>query len=99
MASKRLGVPKEKLSAKDGVFSGGGKRITYGELVKGQQLKLTIPVTGDLTNPMGLMVTGNPPMKPVSQYTIIGKSYKNSVTASKVAAREQWEAKHGNKKD
>ena len=90
LASKRLGVPKDKLTTKDGIISGGGKRVKYGDLVKGQQLKLTIPVTGDLTNPMGLTVTGNPPMKPVSEYTIIGKSYKNSVTASKVAAREQW---------
>src|SRR6516162_8587605 len=90
LASKRLGVAKDKLTAKDGVISGGGKSIKYGELVKGQQLNLTIPVTGDLTNPMGLTVIGNPPMKPVNQYTIIGKSYKNSVTASKVAAREQW---------
>jgi nicotinate dehydrogenase subunit B len=92
LASKRLGVAKDKLTAKDGVVSGGGKSIKYGDLVKGQQLKLTIPVTGDLTNPMGLTVTGNPPMKPVSQYTVIGKSYKNSVTASKVTAREQWAA-------
>ena len=33
---------------------------------------------------------GNPPMKPVSQYTIIGKSYRNSVTRSKVTAQETW---------
>jgi CO/xanthine dehydrogenase Mo-binding subunit len=92
LASKRLGVPRDKLSARDGVVSGGSKSIKYGDLVKGQQLKLTIPVTGDLTNPMGLTVTGSPPMKPVSQYTIIGKSYKNSVTASKVRAKEQWAA-------
>ncbi len=90
LASERLGVPKSELSTKDGVVSGGGKSMTYGDLVKGQQLKLTIPVMGDLTSPMGLTVTGEPPMKPVSQYTIIGKSYKNSVTASKVSAREQW---------
>ncbi|PWU06844.1 MAG: twin-arginine translocation pathway signal protein [Terriglobia bacterium] len=89
-ASERLRVPRNELSTKDGVFSGRGKRISYGDLVKGRQLKLTIPVTGDLTNLMGLTVTGNPPMKPVSQYTVIGQSYKNSVTASKVAAREQW---------
>src|SRR5579863_6290786 len=57
LASKRLGVPKNQLSVKDGVVSGRGKRMTYGELVKGQQLKLTIPVTGDLTSPMGLTVT------------------------------------------
>src|SRR5215467_6912261 len=90
LASKRLGVPKDQLSVKEGVVSGGGKKISYGELVKGRQLKLTIPVMGSLASPMGLTVTGNPPMKPVSQYTIIGKPYKNTVIQSKVTAREQW---------
>jgi nicotinate dehydrogenase subunit B len=94
LASQRLGVPKSKLSVKDGIVSsgasGGGKSMSYGDLVKGRQLKLTIPVMGDVTSIMGLTVTGNPPMKPVSEYTIIGKSYKNSVTVSKVTAREQW---------
>ena len=55
-----------------------------------QQLKLTIPVSGDLTSIMGLTIDGNPPMKPVSEYKIIGKSFKNSVIASKVAAKENW---------
>jgi len=90
VASKRLGVPKSELAVKDGVVSGGGKKISYGDLVKGQQLKLTIPVTGSLTSIMGLTVTGEPPMKPVSEYTIIGKPYRNSVTTSKVTAREKW---------
>src|SRR6266851_115128 len=73
LASERLGVPKDQLSGKDGVVSGGGKKMSYGDLVKDQQLKLTIPVSGSLTSLIGLTVTGNPPMKPVSQYTIIGK--------------------------
>jgi CO/xanthine dehydrogenase Mo-binding subunit len=90
LAAERLKVSKGQIAAKDGVVTGGGKSMTYGELVKGQQLKLTIPVTGNLTNLMGLTVTGNPPMKPVSQYTIIGKSYRNSVTVSKVTGKEQW---------
>jgi nicotinate dehydrogenase subunit B len=90
LASKRLGVPKNDLSVKNGVVSGGGKSVSYGDLVKGQQLKLTIPVSGSLTSIMGLTVTGDPPMKPVREYTIIGKSFKNSVTTSKVIAREQW---------
>ncbi|HTS36436.1 MAG TPA: molybdopterin cofactor-binding domain-containing protein [Candidatus Solibacter sp.] len=90
LASEKLGVPKEKLSVKDGVVSGGGKSISYGDLVKNQQLKLTIPVSGDLTSIMGLTIEGNPPMKPVSEYTIIGKSFKNSVISSKVAAKETW---------
>jgi len=90
LASERLGVPKNQLSVKEGVVSGGGKSMSYGDLVKGQQLKLTIPVKGDLTSVMGLSVDGNPPMKPVSQYTVIGKPFRNSVTASKVAAKETW---------
>ena len=90
LASERLSVPKDKLSVKDGIVSGGGKSISYGDLVKDQQLKLTIPVSGDLTSIMGLTIEGNPPMKPVSEYTVIGKSFKNSVIASKVAAKETW---------
>ena len=96
LASQRLGVPKSKLSVKNGLVSsgasGGGKSISYGDLVKGQQLKLTIPVSGDLTSIMGLTVTGNPPLKPVGEYTVIGKSFRNSVTVSKVTAKEQWAA-------
>jgi nicotinate dehydrogenase subunit B len=90
LASEKLGVPKAKLSVKDGVVSGGGKSVSYGDLVKNQQLKLTIPVKGDLTGIMGLTIEGDPPMKPVSEYTIIGKSFKNSVISSKVKAKETW---------
>src|SRR5437762_2729500 len=50
LAAGVLHVEKGQLSVKDGVVSGGGKSISYAELVRGQQLKLTIPVTGDLTN-------------------------------------------------
>jgi len=90
LGAQRLGLAKGDLSVRDGVISGGGKSVTYGALVKNQQLKLTIPVKGDLTSLMGLTVDGNPPMKPVSQYAVIGRSFPNSVTASKVAAKEQW---------
>ena len=90
LASERLGVAKDKLSAVDGVISGGGKSISYGELIKDQQLKLTIPVKGDLTSLFGLRVEGSPPMRPVSEYKVIGKSFKNSIISSKVAAKETW---------
>ncbi len=90
LGSERLGVPKDKLSVKDGVISGGGKSISYGDLIKNQQLKLTIPVKGDLTSIMGLTIEGDPPMKPVSEYTVIGKSFKNSIISSKVQAKETW---------
>src|SRR5579863_9994026 len=79
LGSERLGAPKDKLSVNDGIINGGGKTISYGDLIKNQQLKLTIPVKGDLTSIFGLSIEGNPPMKPVSEYTVIGKSFKNSV--------------------
>ena len=75
---------------KDGVVSGGGKSVSYGDLIKGQQLNLTIPVRGDLTSIMGLSVEGNPPMKPVSEYTVIGKSFKSSAIQSKVTSKAAW---------
>ncbi len=90
LASNRLGVQKSQLSVNDGIVTGGGKSISYGDLVKGQQLKLTIPVSGNLTNMFGLTVVGDPPMKPPSQYRIVGKSYPNAVTPSKVMGKETW---------
>ena len=90
LASEHLGVPKDKLAVKDGIVSGGGKTISYGDLVKDQQLKLSIPVRGDLTSIEGLTIEGNPPMKPVSEYKVIGKSFKNSIISSKVAAKQTW---------
>jgi len=90
LAATKLQVDKSRLSVKDGVVSGGGKSISYGELVKGQKLNLSIPVTGDLTSMFGLTVAGNPPTKPTSQYTIIGKSYANAVTPAKVTGKERW---------
>src|SRR6478609_9644242 len=38
LAATTMGVDKSQLTVKDGVISGGGKRMTYGELVKGQDL-------------------------------------------------------------
>jgi CO/xanthine dehydrogenase Mo-binding subunit len=90
LASQRLGVPKEQLRVKDGIVTGGGKSISYGDIVKDQQLTLTIPVSGSLTGITGLRITGDPPMKPVSEYSVIGKSFRNTITTSKVSAREMW---------
>ncbi len=90
LAATTLRVDKSQLTVKDGVITGGGRRLTYGELVRGQELKLTIPVEGNLTTMFGLTVAGNPPMKPTSQYTIIGKSFANAVTPGKVTGKEQW---------
>lgn len=90
LASQHLGSAKGGLTIKAGIISSGDKTVSYGELVKGQDLKLTIPISGDLTSIFGLVVNGNPPMKPVHSYNVIGKSFKNSAVASKILGEETW---------
>jgi nicotinate dehydrogenase subunit B len=90
LAAQRLGVRKDQLKVEGGVVSGSGKRVSYGELVKDQNLRLVIPVKGELTSIGGLTVEGDPPMKPVAAYRIVGKSFKNSAVESKVSAKEKW---------
>jgi CO/xanthine dehydrogenase Mo-binding subunit len=74
VASTQLGVPVANLTVTNGVVSGGGKNVSYGDLVKNQQFNLTIPVTGSLQSLFGVTISGNPPTKPVSQYKIVGTS-------------------------
>jgi CO/xanthine dehydrogenase Mo-binding subunit len=89
LASTQLGVPVGNLSVANGVVSGAGKNISYGDLVKNQQLNLTIPTTGSM-NDGTLAVSGSPPLKPVSQYTIVGKSYPNPFTTDIVSGAAVW---------
>jgi CO/xanthine dehydrogenase Mo-binding subunit len=90
LAATKLGVSKSALTVKDGIVTGGGKSISYGQLVSGSQLQLTIPLGGTLTHQGGLEVLGNPPVKPVSEYTIVGKSYLNPATPGKITAKTTW---------
>jgi CO/xanthine dehydrogenase Mo-binding subunit len=64
LASKQLGVPVSSLSVDKGVVSGGGKSVTYGQLVGGKLLnaKLSAPTL----NP------GQGIAKPVAQYRLVG---------------------------
>lgn len=90
LAASRLGVPKSELSVENGVVSGGGRRLSYGALIEGQELDLTIPVRGSLVSFFGLTVDGDPPMKPASEFTVIGKSYRNDLTEAKVTGKQVW---------
>jgi nicotinate dehydrogenase subunit B len=101
LAATQLGVPVSGLTVGDGIVSGGGRSISYGQLVQGQHLDLTIPVTGKpakadpaewvgITSLDGFTVTGDPPMKPVSQFTVIGTSYPIPSIPEKVTGRTQW---------
>jgi CO/xanthine dehydrogenase Mo-binding subunit len=90
LGAQKLGVARDALTIKDGVFSGGGKSASYGALVAGQDLQLTIPVRGDLTAFMGLQVTGTPPLKPTSAYTVVGQPVKNPIIPAKVKGETLW---------
>lgn len=101
LASKQLGVPVSSLSVVDGVASGGGKKISYGELVEGQHLELKIPVKGSLAKPDpagwvgmtsldGLTVEGDPPMKAVREFKVVGTSFPAGHIPDKVTGKTQW---------
>ena len=68
--------PRRRASrVKNGVVSGGGKTVTYGELVSGQAAEPDDPDRqAACTSLFGLSVTGNPPTKPISEYTVVGQS-------------------------
>jgi CO/xanthine dehydrogenase Mo-binding subunit len=63
MASTTLGVPVASLSAANGTISGGGKSVTYAQLVGGKLFSTKISPTS--LNP------GQAPAKPVSQYSVV----------------------------
>jgi CO/xanthine dehydrogenase Mo-binding subunit len=48
LAAVQFGVAVTDLTVTDGVVSGGGKSISYGQLVQGQHLELKIPVEGKI---------------------------------------------------
>ncbi len=101
LAASQLAVPVSSLSVADGIVSGGGKSISYGQLVQGQHLDLKIPVSGKplgidpsedvgIAGLFGISVDGEPPMKPVSQYKVVGTSYPMPGIPDKVMGKTQW---------
>jgi CO/xanthine dehydrogenase Mo-binding subunit len=76
LASKRLNVPAERLTVSKGVVSVAGsssQSVKYGELL------------GD--TPFDVALTGTAPVKPVSQYKIVGARHPRVDLPDKVAAK------------
>jgi nicotinate dehydrogenase subunit B len=101
LAAKRLDVPVAALTVAEGIVSGGASSVSYGQLVEGQHLDLKIPVKGQpakgdpsawvgVTSLDGYEVTGDPPMKPVSQFKVMGTSYPVPSIHDKVTGKTQW---------
>jgi len=100
-AATQLEIPAENLTVIDGVVSGSGKSISYGQLVEGQHLELKIPVTGEIAKAApgnwvgvvgldGLKVTGEPPMRPLNQCKVLGTSFPVPSIPDKVTGKTQW---------
>jgi nicotinate dehydrogenase subunit B len=101
LAAAQLGVPVTDLTVTDGIVIGSGKTVSYGQLVQGQQLDLKISGTakplkmdatavGGIEGLFGFAVTGDPPMKPVSEYKVVGTSYPMPGIPDKVTGKTRW---------
>ena len=71
MASTQLGVPVAQLSASNGVITGGGKTVKFGDLIGGKNFNFSVPVPAGATN-SGL-IPGQGITKQVKDYKLVGK--------------------------
>jgi nicotinate dehydrogenase subunit B len=72
-AAQRLGEPKEKLAINNGRIDGGGKSVSYGELVGGKNFTLKVDPKA--------------PLKKPEEYTIVGKPVQRVDIPDKVTGR------------
>jgi len=80
LASQQLGVPVSQLSVSKGVVSGGGKSVTYGQLLGGKLFNVTMgpqynlaPTTANPPSPGPGLAPGFPGLtKPVGEYKLVG---------------------------
>jgi CO/xanthine dehydrogenase Mo-binding subunit len=87
LAATQLGVPTSQLSVSKGVVTGGGKSVSYSDLLGGKLLNVAMPTSwkmeptggpsGRFTGPtpgvagQGILA-GQAPAKPLSQYKLVG---------------------------
>jgi nicotinate dehydrogenase subunit B len=88
LASAQLGVAVSGLTVSNGVVSGGGKSVTYGQLVGGKRFNITMPVTGATAGnaypgvpypaysgaTTSLNVVTTAPLKDPATYKLVGQS-------------------------
>jgi len=73
MASQKLGVPVDQLTASDGVISSGSKRVTYGQLIEGKKFNLALDSKAKRKSPSQWTVLGKPIARPDMAELVTGK--------------------------
>jgi CO/xanthine dehydrogenase Mo-binding subunit len=93
LAAARLGVAKGSLTVDKGVVSGGGKSVTYGDLLGDKLFNVQIPGGAPTTsfNPTQPGATsidaGGRGAKPISQYKIVGTSVPRVEIPDKITGK------------
>jgi nicotinate dehydrogenase subunit B len=76
MAAEQFGLPVSRLTIRDGVVSdknNGAKQVTYAQLTQGKILEKHLSV--------------KPPLKKVSEFKVMGRSYRRTDSLQKVTGR------------
>ena len=73
MASQKLGVPVDQLTASEGIISNGSKRVTYGQLVEGKKFSLALDPKAKRKSPSQWTVLGKPVPRPDIPDLVTGK--------------------------
>ena len=64
LASERLGVPADELTANDGTIGNASKKVTYGDLLGGKKFNLTLDAKAKRRDPRQWTVLGKPVQNP-----------------------------------
>lgn len=81
-AAEKLGVPAAQLAVADGVVSGNGRSVKYGELVGTGYFNAKLKWNNQIGN--GLEASGEGTPKPFQQHKVVGKSIKRDDVAPRV---------------
>ncbi|HEY6820763.1 MAG TPA: molybdopterin cofactor-binding domain-containing protein [Burkholderiales bacterium] len=81
-AGKELGVPSSELKIADGVVSGGGKQVTYAQLIGGKRFGEQVEWNKQVGNFMDIKVQAKP--KAPSEYKVVGQPIERRDVAWKV---------------
>ncbi|MFP5247666.1 MAG: molybdopterin cofactor-binding domain-containing protein, partial [Thermoanaerobaculia bacterium] len=74
LASEKLGVPREQLSVANGVVSGGGKSVTYGELAQGKAIARLVDEKAILRSAKEFKVIGKPAKRVDARDKVTGRA-------------------------